>query len=468
MEGGRMKTVELAIVGGGPAGLCAAIEAADAGTEVLIIDENMRIGGQIYRQIPYRVTDGGKLGKDYENAQELFKAVESRPNISCLSQAVVWGVFDERTLAVCHQDRSEKIATKSLIIATGAYDRPVPFPGWTLPGVFSAGGALTLLKSQRILPGRRVLLTGTGPIQLVVATHLLEGGADIVAVLEASSMHEWWRQVPKLWGEWELIWEGFQYMKRLRSARVEVLRAHTIRRAEGDGRVTQAVVTQVDEEWRPVPGTERYFAVDAVVCSFGLVPAIELTALCGCEHQYDPKVGGWIPRHTAEMETTVPGVFVAGETVGVAGAAVAMEEGKIAGIAAAKALGHLSTAEAQKRSQPAHDRLAALYKFRAGLDELYTPRAGLLELITPETVVCRCEDVQAVTITQAITEGATSLRDVKGRTRAGMGHCQGRMCTATVTGMIAQQRGISVEEVGLPSVRPPVKPLPLTALLTER
>ncbi|RMF84438.1 MAG: FAD-dependent oxidoreductase [Nitrospinota bacterium] len=462
-----MKTVELAIVGGGPAGLCAAMEAARAGVEVLIIDENRRIGGQIYRQIPYRVTDGTKVGKDYQKAQELFQAVEALPNVSILSEATVWGIFDQHMLAIYHQGRSEEVTAQALLIAAGAHDRPVPFPGWTLPGVFSAGGALTLMKSQRILPGRKVLLAGTGPLQLVVATYLLEGGAEIVAVLEASSLHEWWRQVPKLWGEWELMWEGFQYIKRLRSARVDVLRAHTICRAEGEEKVTQAVATRVDEQWRPVPGTERRFAVDAVVCGFGLVPSIELTALCGCEHQYNPKLGGWIPRYNEEMETTVPGVFVAGETAGIAGAVVAMEEGKVAGIAAARRLGHLSDDEAQKRMQPSRQRLAELYKFRAGLDELYTPREGLLDLITPETIICRCEEVPAEMISQAINEGAMSLREVKGRTRAGMGHCQGRMCTSTVAGLIARQHGVTAEAAGLPSIRPPVKPIPLAALLME-
>jgi NAD(P)H-nitrite reductase large subunit len=273
--------------------------------------------------------------------------------------------------------------------------------------------------------------------------------------------------MPKVWGEWELLWEGFQYIRRLRSAHVEVLRSHTILRAEGEQQVTQAVITKVDAQWKPIAGTEQRLDVDAVICGFGFVPSIDLTALCGCEHHYNAKLGGWIPRYNAEMETTVPGVFVAGETTGIAGAAVAMEEGKVAGGFAAKHVGHLSAAEAQKRSQAARNRLHELYKFRAGLDELYTPREGLGDLITPETIICRCEEIKAVDITQAIADGAVSLRDVKGRTRAGMGHCQGRMCATAIAGMIAQQRGIPVEEAGLSSIRPPVKPIPLSALLAE-
>ncbi len=462
-----MKTVELAIIGGGPAGLCAAIEAADAGVDVLVIDENRRIGGQIYRQIPYPVTDGSKLGKDYTKAQELFQAVELRPKITLLPHTLVWGIFEEKTLAVYTEEGSEQIQAQTVIIANGGYDRPVPFPGWTLPGVFSAGGALTLMKSQRILPGRRVLVAGTGPILLVIATYLLEGGAEVVALLDAASRHDWWRQLPKLWGEWELLWEGFQYIRRLRSAHVEIQNSHTVLRVEGEEKVTQAVLTKVDEQWKPLPGTEQTVRVDAVISGFGFVPSIDLPALCGCALEYKAKLGGWVPQYNEEMETTVPGVFVAGETAGIGGASVAMEEGRIAGIAAAKRLGYLRPDEAQKRLQKVQNRLADLYKFRDGINELFMPQTGLLDLITPETIVCRCEELKASDIIQAIADGATSLRDVKGRTRAGMGHCQGRMCASAIAAMIARQRGIPIEEAGFSSIRPPVKPVPLAALIGE-
>jgi NADPH-dependent 2,4-dienoyl-CoA reductase/sulfur reductase-like enzyme len=246
---------------------------------------------------------------------------------------------------------------------------------------------------------------------------------------------------------------------------VRILTAHTLVRVEGEEQVTRVVGSPVDAQRQPIQGNETSFDVDAVITGFGFVPSIELTRLAGCEHRYDPQLGGWVPSHTAEMQTTAAGVFVAGETAGVAGAEVAKEQGKLAGIAAARQLGYLSSEEAAKRSEPARRRLSKLREFRAGLDELCTAREGLLHLMTPETVVCRCEEVRAKEIRQAIADGAASLRGVKVRTRAGMGHCQGRMCSTTIAEMIAQQQNLSVEQVGIPSIRPPVKPLPLVQLL---
>jgi D-hydroxyproline dehydrogenase subunit alpha len=458
-------SAELVIVGAGPAGLHAALQAADAGVEVLILDENRHIGGQIYRHIPYRIQDPARLGKDHQKAKALVDAIGSRSNIKVLPESIVWGAFGGTTIVAAHQGVSREITGGALLIAGGAYDRAAPFPGWTLPGVLSAGGALTMLKSQRVAPGRRVLLAGTGPIQLVLARCLLDAGVEVVALLDAASPRRHWRSLPGLIAEPALLWEGLGYLSQLRMRGVRTLYGHTIRRALGGEKVEQAVVTRVDIGWHAIPGTERTIDVDAVICSFGFVPAIELTTLCGCEHDYRPAVGGWVPRHTNEMETTVPRVFVAGETTGIAGAVVAAEEGKVAGIGAAARLGHLSADEAHRRSEGPRRKLARLYKFRAALDDLYGLGAGLTDLIDPETIVCRCEDIDAATIGRTISDGASSLRDVKLGTRAGMGPCQGRMCGPSIAALLARQRGAPIDRAGLPSIRPPAKPVPLEALL---
>lgn len=457
-----MLTASVVIVGAGPAGMSAAIEAADAGADVVLLDENDRVGGQIYRQLPPQIRARTPLG-DQAVALELLHAIASRPNIRVQCATAVWGACGGTTLAIRKDDRVDYVTGGCVIISTGALDRPVAFPGWTMPGVITAGAALTLLKGQRILPGRRVLLAGAGPIQLVLAKYLLRGGAKIVGLLEASSRWQLYRRLGRLLGQGALLREGIGYVLQLRRSGIRVRYGHAIARAEGDTRIQRAVITRVDEDWRPIAGSEKSLDVDAVVCGYGFVPSIELTSLLGCDHQYDPWKGGWVPTHNDAMETSVPGIFVAGETTGVAGAVVAREEGKIAGISAAHRLGLVTKAEADRRSRAPRRHLGGLYRFRRALDEVYRPREGLLDLLTPNTVVCRCEEVTTSAIVSELSKGARDVNDVKRRTRAGMGPCQGRMCATSVTALVQRHYGVNPADAERPSVRPPARPVALGA-----
>jgi NADPH-dependent 2,4-dienoyl-CoA reductase/sulfur reductase-like enzyme len=457
-----MITADVLIAGAGPAGLSAAIEAADAGADVVVVDENDRAGGQIYRQPPPAIRARTDLGS-YATGRDLLQAVESRPRIRMLCRTTVWAAPGNTTLSTFTHDRVGEVSGRCVIVCTGAHDRPVPFPGWTIPGVITAGAALTLLKGQQILPGRNVLLAGAGPLQLVLATYLLDGGAHVASLLEASTRWALYRRVPRLLSEWALVREGMQYVGQLRSAGLRVRYGHTILGVEGDERVRKAIITRVDEKWRPVHGTEETLEVDAVICGFGFVPSIDLTTLLGCDHHYSRMTGGWVPTHNADMRTSLPDVLVAGETTGVAGGIVAREEGKIAGITAARQLGYLTEPDAARRSAAPRKRLARLYRFRRALDEIHTPREGLLDLTTPDTLVCRCEEVTARCVLDALQQGARLTNDVKLRTRAGMGPCQGRMCATSIAALIGRHCSLSPEEAGRPSLRPPAKPVPLSA-----
>lgn len=455
---------QLVIVGGGPAGLAAAIAARQAGLEPVVLDDNEQPGGQIYRQPPraFAVTDPSSIGKDFLRGRKLFEEA-ARAGVSVQSGVIVWDA-KPGSLCCCQGDRSWTLAYQSLILATGAYERPVPFPGWTLPGVFTSGGAQTLLKAQRVLAGKRVLLAGTGPLNLVVANQLADAGAQVVAVLELAKpgLGE---LLAMLGGPWELLADGIGYVARLVRRGIPILRGSTIVEARGKEQVTSAVIARVDKDWRPIAGSERTLQVDTVCLGFGLVPSTELSRLLGCEHRYATQLGGAIPVHDEYGETSLPGVFVAGDGAGVAGSLVALEAGRVAGLRAATRLGRMTEKEFLGRAAPSIRRLRGLSRFRAVLDRISCPRPGLFERITPDTVICRCEEVAASDVRAVLDEGATSLIELKARLRSGMGLCQGRICNPTLVELVAQWSGQPVETVRPFSPRPPVKPIPMAALL---
>ena len=459
------RTVECVVVGGGPAGLAAARTAARAGMSVMLVDENPELGGQYYRQMPaaFRALDPHRLGKEHLEGRRLVEEVRAI-GVELKLDTVAWGIFDGHTVALAGRERTERIVAQTLVLAPGAYDRPVPFPGWTLPGVMTAGGAQNLMKGYRVLPGRRVLVVGSGPLLLAVARYLLHGGAQVAAVCEAAPMQGLWRYAPRLLPHLDFVQRGYRYWRELKDAGVPMLSGHIIRRAEGTGEVTSAVVSPCDAEWRPLPGEERVFDVDAVVVGYGFVSSLELTRLAGCELRYEAGVDGWVPVRTRDLESTVPGVFVVGDGAGVAGSVVALEEGHLAGLAVANRLGRLGGRPYERERNRARGRLLHLAGFRRVMDSLYRVGPGLHDLGDERTILCRCEEVRAEEALAAVREGATHLNEVKAWTRIGMGRCQGRMCGPALAHLIAKETRRPVTEGGLFTARPPAKPVALDVL----
>jgi len=454
-----------AVVGAGPAGLAAAIELARAGVATDLYDENPAPGGQIYRQPPppLRPAGGAPTGA---GAALLAELREAGARVRVHPGAVVWGLFPPRTLAVWEGATTAQAATDAVVLATGAYDRPVPLPGWTLPGVYTAGASQVLVKSQGVLPGRRVLVAGTGPLLAIVAAQLAGAGAHVVALLEAASARAVLAAAPALWRQWGVAADAWRAWRALRRARIRVRTGHTVARILGEAGVEGAVTVRLDADWRPVPGSETTVAVDAVCLGFGLVPSTELAALAGCAHRYAPEAGGWVPVCSEDGETSVPGVYVAGDGGGIGGARAAVVEGRIAGLAAAARLGALSPATAAARLAPLRARRRGLRRAAAALGRAGRVRDGLAALVTPDTLVCRCEEVTAAEVTSVLEEGAADLAEVKRMTRAGMGLCQGRMCGPGLAALFARRTGQPVDGLAPLSVRPPVKPVPLDVLAT--
>ena len=465
-----MITADVAVVGAGPAGLAAAAEAAGHGLSVTLLDDSPLPGGQYYRQGPAtREPDGvpaaGGKARD-ARARELLSVVD-HPRVTFLSGAVVWAAPEARTLAFSHAGRGDRLRAEVIVVAAGASDRAVPFPGWTLPGVITAGGAQNMLKSQGVLPGRRALVAGSGPLLLVVADSLRRAGATVVEVVEAAPTARVWRALPRLAAAPALLRRGLAYRLELARARVAFRAGHTVIEARGRDEVEAAVVAPIDGAGRVDRARARTLAVDTVVVGFGLVPSTELTRLLGCRHEWRRARGGWIPWRSADLETSVPGVLVAGDGAGIGGVETAILEGRLAGLVAAERLGRCTRADARVAGGPLRGRLRRLARFREGIEAMHRPPADYLALLTPETIVCRCEEITAAEHDRALARGRPGIDAVKAHTRVTMGRCQGRNCLGTLADLVARARGCGPADLAWPRPRPPARPVRLGDLLGE-
>lgn len=452
-----MISTQVLIVGAGPAGLAAATSAAEAGARVVVIDDNAQAGGQIHRQVPHEF--GLPHASVYANrGHQLFRQATAA-GVTFRFGCTAWGCFDPGIMDVVDSRGVDRIRADAVILAPGAHDRPTPLPGWTLPGVFTVGGAQALLKGQRVLPGTRMLLAGTGPLLLVVASQLCEAGVEVVAVAEPVPAWRGLTVLPALLRQWSLLGDAVRYRSTLLRHRVPWLGRTMVTRVSGTDGVTGATVAHVDDDWRPIAGSEQHFEVDAVAIGYGLVPSIELARLCGCRVEYDAATRTWLPVRDVDFESTTPGVFVVGDGAGVAGAIVAAEEGHIAGCAVARRLGTLSAEAYAQRTSPSRARLRALGRFRAVVDRAYTLRDGVFQLADHETIACRCEDVTFAELDAAIDDGARDAAALKSFTRCGMGSCQGRMCASTTADWLARRTGRPVQLMPPATIAPPAKPV---------
>jgi NADPH-dependent 2,4-dienoyl-CoA reductase/sulfur reductase-like enzyme len=457
------ESIELAVVGAGPAGLAAAVEAVELGLAVTLVDAFSLPGGQYYKQTPPEL---GESGVPDEQAQQLL-AGAGQNAVRLLSETSAWALFPEDGgYLLClygPPGTPRRLKAQAVILAPGAYDRPAPFPGWTLPGVMTAGAALAMVKHQHLLPGRRILLSGTGPLQLVLARHLIEGGAELAGVLDANGF-PWsgWRHAGAVWGQWERLREGWDSLRAMQKVGVGIQWRHCVWRAEGDGRLEQATIGPVDG--RHAGSQRETVPVDTICLGHGFTPSVQLSRLAGCEHRYQPAQRAYVPVRDHWLQTMLEGLFVAGDGAGIGGKDVALWEGRLAALGAARRLGrHV----APDRVSAVDRELVRQRRFAAVLDALFPFSAPVADLLTDDTVLCRCEEISVGEIRQAINEGATTVNAIRMLTRAGMGRCQGRMCGGLVADLLAHELGQPVEAGGQATPRPPIVPVPLGGLVEE-
>jgi NADPH-dependent 2,4-dienoyl-CoA reductase/sulfur reductase-like enzyme len=435
---------EVLVIGAGPAGLAAAVQASRAGATVTVLDSSDEVGGQYWRHLPpSRPAERERiLHHGWQKFEKLRAELETDPRVTVLRLAQVWAIDrpDDRWRVHVLQGPADgvdreaiTIEPETIVLATGAHDRTLPFPGWQLPGVFSAGAAQALAKGERVAVGSRVVVSGAGPFLLPVAASLAQVGATVLGVHEASRLSRlaagWLPRPWQLVGARAKAGELIGYARNHVRHRIPYRTGSAVVAAQGEGRVEHVVVAELDANWSPIAGTERTIEADAVCVGHGFTPRLELAIAIGCALSPERFV-----EIDSEQATTVPGVYAAGEITGIGGVDAALAEGAIAGHCAAGG----SSLDAGLRPQLARRR--SYTGFAARIEAAHGIRPGWSEWLKDETLVCRCEEVSHGRLKSTVRlTGSAGLRSLKLSTRAGLGICQGRVCGRTVEDLLTRQ-----------------------------
>ncbi|KRE24606.1 FAD/NAD(P)-binding oxidoreductase [Bosea sp. Root483D1] len=451
---------DLLIVGAGPAGMAAAITARRHGLSVRVVDDQPAPGGQIWRGIEtVAATPRAKrLGESYLSGIE--RAAPFRACGATYEPASqLWQIEPGFRAFFTRGGKARSVTAEAIILATGAQERPVPFPGWTLPGVLTVGAAQILLKTADSVPDKPVWIAGCGPLPLLYMTQLLAAGGRIAGFLDTTPrgrLGSALRHLPQGLGRLGDLIKGLSWSLALRRAGVPIIRHVTELRAEGEGRLQRL-------RYRTEAGQETEVPAEVLLVHEGVVPNIHAPLALGCAVSWHAGQHCYVPVLDAWGETSQANIFVAGDGAGIGGAEAAEPRGRLAALRVAAKLGRLDDATAEVAAAPERHALASALALRPFLDALYAPRS---QLYAPpdETLVCRCEEVTAGELRARAVEGRPGPNQLKAFTRAGMGPCQGRQCGYTMAHIIAAAQGRSVEEVGFYRIRPPLKPVTLGEL----
>jgi NADPH-dependent 2,4-dienoyl-CoA reductase/sulfur reductase-like enzyme len=447
----------LAVIGAGPAGLAAATRAAELGIDTVLFDEQPAPGGQIYRAIAETpLKNRETLGADYRHGESLLAPFRAS-GAAYVPSATVWSVSRGLEIGVSIDRQARILKARHVILATGALERPFPIPGWTLPGVMTAGAAQILLKSSGLTPSGSVVLAGTGPLLWLLVWQYLRAGAALPLILDTTPVENRGAALPHAFGFLASPYfaKGLRLLAEVRR-KATVVSGVTELRAEGDGKLREVV-------WRTASGPEERRAADLLLLHQGVVPNVNLSNSIGCAHRWDETQLCWRPQVDEWGASTVDRVSIAGDGAGISGALAAEHRGRLAALDAALQLAAIDRAKRDAEANRVRAALARAERGRAFLDTLYRPRREH-RIPTGGTLVCRCEEVTAQQIVDTVALGCTGPNQLKSFLRCGMGPCQGRLCGLTVTELIAEARGVAPEAVGYYRLRPPVKPITLAEL----
>ena len=454
------------IVGAGLAGMAAARCLAEQGVQVRIIDENPHPGGQLLRSVPAASRNPGRLRDGPQRRGVALRSRLKALGVEIHSQAQVVGSNGSgRVWVDSPRAPLQELSAEAILLATGARETFLPFPGWTLPGVISTGGAQLLIKGSGVLPAPETVIAGSGPLPLALARDVLEHKGRITALLDESRRVDSLGLLKLLPRQLPRLLQGLGLQGRLLRAGVLTRRQSRIIEAGGDGRLAACTMARLDSSGAPLPGSEQILQTSGLAVGCGLVPNIELGREMGCQATFNRNKGGWVLVVNESQETSVSGIYAAGEPTGIAGGGKALLEGEMAGLAIASSLTGRLTREDRRRWNRLRKRLKQEQDFGVFLNRLSRIPAAGYRSIPKDTIICRCEQIRLTEILESIHLGFSTVAGVKKATRCGMGRCQGRTC-APVLQEILMTHPEAAQNPPLPlSVRSPVKPVALESLL---
>lgn len=444
---------DVIVIGAGPAGANAALGADQKGLKVLMIDEQKYAGGQVWRQKSKSILKAPGTEAS-ENGSALGDKI-SRSKVDVRYNSRVWHIEKEDDGSWLIAAERERLKAKALIISTGAQERIIPIPGWTLPGVMGLGAATVLFKEHMMVPQGRTIVAGNGPLLFYVASEIIRLGGQVAAVVSLNSKKDWKEAFPEMVSNKDLLWQGLKWMFQLYKRRVPIFWQHGIKKIEGESNVDGATICKVDDNWKPESGSEQNIAAETVCLGHGLMPSIEATRLAGAYHKYDQTLGGWVPIVDKHGRTTHPKLYACGDNAGILGAFAAPFRGKLAASAVIK---DLMGSKESNIDQETYDRAV---KFGLAATALSIPRAGLADFMTMDTIVCRCEEITRGEIEHEIRTGAITPNAIKSGTRCGMGPCGGRYCAEAQAMITKHITGQTNADIGLPTSRSPLRPVPI-------
>jgi thioredoxin reductase len=461
---------DVLVIGAGAAGLAAAAAAGEMGAGVLLVDERPAPGGQYYKQ---PVANAG-FEKEHDDPQfaagrRLIERVmalseERGGGVRILAGTTVAGAFSPRDVVLLTPQGPLHVRTNRLIVATGAYERARVLPGWTLPGVMTTGAAQTLVRSNRVLPGRRVLVAGNGPLNWQVALEVRRAGAEVVALCEAAALPgpgSAGALLGMALGASRLLRQGLALRRELKRQGIPLIQPRVLASIERAGEGLRVVLAEG-------AASAETFEVDSVLMGYGFEPQNEMLRALGCRHAYDPSRGHLVTEKRADCRTSLAEVYAAGDCTGLGGAPAAEAEGLIAGHAAAGSLGRLAPRALAREVAGARRALSRHRRFQRGLWRLFAANAPLSAGARADTIICRCEGVTLAAIEAAAGEGEAAIGNLKRRTRAGMGRCQGRYCAPVIADLLARRSGEMLDEFAFFAPRPPAKPMRIAEIASLR
>jgi len=453
--------VDIAIIGAGPAGMAAAVAAAATGARVAVLDEQDACGGQIYRAIQRATPERLRiLGPDYAAGRALADRFAAS-GAQHITGAAVWQVTREHAVHYLRNGSVASLQARQVILCTGAMERPFPIPGWTLPGVLTAGAAQILLKSANVVPAEPVVLAGCGPLLYLLGWQYVRAGVPIRAIVDTTDGTDYQRALAHLGGAlagWRYLKKGLALMRALKRGGVPFYKGATALSVEGTDAVRALRFTS--------RGQPQRIETRAVLLHQGVVPNTQFSWALRAAHRWDDTQLCWQPVVDEWGMLDVPGILVAGDGRGIGGAVAAALQGELAGLAAAHNVGKLDGAQRDRMAAPLRTALRSHLSIRPFLDALYRPKPAN-RVPADDVVVCRCEEVTAGDIRSFVALGCSGPNQAKSFGRCGMGPCQGRQCGLTVTEIIADARGVPPQEVGYYRIRPPIKPVTLGELARE-